>query len=344
MQKIAVKTLVISPNWIGDAVMTLPLIKSLHDKGHVIDVLAPSVVAPIYENCSNVAKVIQHKYPHKKLLLVSRIKLALELKKNNYDCIYILPNSLKSAIIPIVINTKNIIGYKGEFPRKFFLSHAFTSQGKKMPMVEHYHNLAMADISLEGCNLVSNLSEQDKTKLEPKIDLSEDITNSCLDKFNLNNKKYIAIAIGAEYGPAKQWPLEHFSKLIEIIHEKYDDLHIILLGSPKDKPQAQSLVNHDRTINLCGSTSLTEAMHIIKKAQKVLTHDSGLMHIAAAIGTDLLAIYGSTSPHHTPPLAKNAKYMWLQLECSPCFKRTCPLNHYACLNDIKPQQVFENLL
>ena len=326
------KTLIISPNWIGDAVMTLPLITKLYKHGHEIHVLAPNIVAPIYENSIYVAKVIQHEFQHKKLSIFARIKLAIELKKNTYKYIYILPNSLKSAIIPFIIKADNIIGYKGEWPRKYLMTQYLTNQGKKLPMVEHYNNLSM-------------LADDDKPNLilQPKIDLKNNETLACLQKFNIADKKYIAMAIGAEYGPSKQWPLENFKTLIDLIHKNYKDIYILLLGSAKDKEAAQSLVQNDKTINLCAKTSLTEAMHIIKKASKVLTHDSGLMHISAAIGTELLAIYGSTSPHHTPPLSNNSKYIWLNLECSPCFKRTCPLKHYACLNGIKPQEVFENL-
>jgi heptosyltransferase II len=96
-------------------------------------------------------------------------------------------------------------------------------------------------------------------------------------------------------------------------------------------------------INLCGTTSLTEAMYVIQNAKKILTHDSGLMHIAAAIGTPIVAIYGSSSPEHTPPLSDKAKYIWLHKECSPCFQRTCRFGHYKCLTDILPQQVFEQI-
>jgi heptosyltransferase-2 len=326
------KTLIISPNWIGDAVMTLPLIYTLSQNGHIVDILAPHIVAPIYEHSIDVAKVIQHNFPHKKILLKQRIKLSQQLQKNNYEYIYILPNSLKSMIIPILIKAKYKIGYQGEWPRKIFLTKSFINQGKKISMVEYYHNLVKQEKNI--------LFQQ---KLQPKIDLDNEKSLECLIKFKLLNKKYIVVAIGAEYGPAKQWPLEYFKKLIEIIQYNYNNLYIILLGSYKDKEHGEFLVNNETTINLCGKTSLTQAMHIIKKADKVLTHDSGLMHIAAAIGTDLVAIYGSTSPLYTPPLSNNSNYIWLNLECSPCFQRTCPLKHYACLNNIKPQQVFEKL-
>jgi len=323
------KILIIAPNWIGDAVMTLPLVAYLQQKGGLIDVLAPKIVSPIYKFCQNVENVIEHNLEHKKLNLKQRLDLIKIIKSHNYDIVYILPNSLKSLIIPLLSSISKKIAYTGEWPRKYFLSSYKNNKGKKLSMVKHYYALA---------NDSNIISEQE---IYPKMHLDIQKAKQYSKELGLYN--YIVIAIGAEYGRAKQWPIHHFKSLIQIIYNKYPDLQIVLLGSDKDLDNAKNLEINKQVINLCGKTSLSQAILILKDAQQLLTHDSGLMHIACAVGTKVLAIYGSTSPYHTPPLSNNSSYIWLNLSCSPCFERTCPLGHYACLESISPIKVFEKM-
>ncbi len=333
------KILIFAPNWIGDAVMSVPLIKALAakytDKEVLIDVLAPKFLASIYKLCPSVNMVIEHNLQHKKINLLHVIAQARYIKLQNYHTVYILPNSFKSLLIPLFAGIKHKIAYEGEFPRKMFLGVALANHAKKLAMVKHYYALADLDIVKQA-------------ELYPKLNLDTPehgrLSQHTLNMFGLK-RSYVAIAIGAEYGKAKQWPLDKFVQLIKLILTQ-TDMQIVLVGSVKEKNDSDILCNQvqdARLINLCGQTSLEQVIYVVGEAYKLITHDSGLMHIACAIGTDVVAIYGSTSPFYTPPLSDSSKYIWLNLSCSPCFDRTCKFDHYKCLNDISPIQVFEKI-
>jgi heptosyltransferase II len=330
-----IKILIIAPNWIGDAVMTLPLLDKIklnnnYNDDITIDVVCSNIIAPIYQHSSSVNNVIIYNGQHNKINFISRVKFALQLKQSNYTHAYILPNSIKSAIIPWIARIKNRIAYSGEFPRVILLTKYIKTlakhKRKDKPMLEHYYDLAG-----------SSVESPPYPKLNMKLNTSLGLSLS---------EEYICLAIGAEYGPAKQWPLEHFSALIKLVHEHKPDMQIVILGSNKDCINAEKILSTTSVgyiKNLCGKTTLAEAMHIISKAHTIVTHDSGLMHIAAAIGTPIVAIYGSSSPIHTPPLHHKAKYIWLNIECSPCFARECKFGHYNCLQNITPDHVFEKI-
>ncbi len=328
------KTLIVAPNWIGDAVMTLPLLDHLSNN-HKIDVLAHKIVEPIYKHAQCVNDIIIHDFPHKKMMLMRRMRLASQLRTKQYTHVYVLPNSIKSLFIPFVAGISNKIAYNGEWPRKYLLTHCTPNLGKKILMVEHYAYLA----KFFGANKNNTISGQ----LQPKLYIDKLHSENYLNSIDLKDNTYIAFAIGAEYGLAKQWPIDNFKELISLMYESVPHVKIILLGSAKDQDFAKNLQINDNVMNLCGITSLTQAMYVIHHAKSILTHDSGLMHIAAAIGTPTVALYGSSSPEHTPPLSNQAQYIWLKKECSPCFERTCKFGHYNCLKDITPQHVFEKL-
>jgi heptosyltransferase-2 len=152
---------------------------------------------------------------------------------------------------------------------------------------------------------------------------------------------------GAEYGPTKRWPTEHFAQLAQILIAANPNNHVILLGSKSDQAlgtEILSLANLPKNIlNWCGSTSLDEAIALIGLSKAVISNDSGLMHIAAALKVPQVAIFGSSDPAHTPPLSDQAKVIWLNMPCSPCHKRECPLGHLKCLKDIQPEQVLATL-
>jgi len=149
---------------------------------------------------------------------------------------------------------------------------------------------------------------------------------------------------GAEYGPAKRWPPEYFAALAQMVGQSFPYTQIVALGSPKDAPLAQAIAERAPNVrNLCGQTALGEACALISRANAVVTNDSGLMHVAAALRRPLVAVYGSTDPRHTPPLSELAKVQWLHLECSPCFERECPLGHLNCLRQLSAEQVFGDL-
>jgi len=335
--------LIIAPNWIGDAVMTQPLLanlKVLYPNAR-IDVLASTWVAPIYRACSEVNEVIDAKFEHKQLEWDLRKNLAKKLKLKNYQACFVLPNSLKSALIPWLANIPFRIGYRGEFRFGLInLSLDNPSKFNRPPMVDHYQALTQL-LDDESKPLVN---------LTPKLNVSppakESVERKLHDAHIPIGSLYV-ICPGAEYGPSKRWPADHFAKLASSLIAKDPNNQIILLGSKGDDAIAQEIlsqaVDAKNIHNWCGSTSLDEAIALIGISKAVISNDSGLMHIAAALKTPQVAIFGSSDPAHTPPLSDKAQVIWLNMSCSPCHKRECPLGHLKCLKDISPEQVLATL-
>jgi heptosyltransferase-2 len=336
--------LIIAPNWIGDAVMTQPLLATLKIQypDSKIDVLASNWVAPIYRACSEVNEVIEADFQHKQLQWGLRKQLARDLQLKNYQACFVLPNSFKSALIPWLANIPFRIGYRGEF-RFGLINLALDNPSKRNrpPMVEHYVALGQ---------LMSSEEPVGSNPPKPKLNVSSDAKQSANKKLsdaNLDPNAVFVFCPGAEYGPSKRWPSSHFSALASNLVQDHPNTNIILLGSKGDHSLAEEIIGQSqyptKIHNWCGETSLDEAIALIGIAKVVVSNDSGLMHIAAALKTPQVAIFGSSDPAHTPPLSENAKVIWLNLPCSPCHKKECPLGHLKCLNDILPQQVLATL-
>ena len=336
--------LIIAPNWIGDAVMTQPLLAALKAQfpDSSIDILASKWVSPIYRACSEVNDVIEADFQHKQLQWGLRKQLAKDLQSKNYQACFVLPNSFKSALIPWLANIPFRVGYRGEF--RFGLINVALDNPSKVnrpPMVEHY--LALSQLLSDGESIAAG-------SLTPKLNVASSASQSINKKLsdaNIDSNSVFIFCPGAEYGPSKRWPTSHFAALANNLTQAYSNANIILLGGKGDHQLAEQILqqpqNRTNIHNWCGSTSLDEAIALIGAAKAVVSNDSGLMHVAAALKTPQVAIFGSSDPAHTPPLSENAKVIWLNLPCSPCHKKECPLGHLKCLKDILPQQVFTTL-
>ena len=345
--------LIIAPNWIGDAVMTQPLlasIKALYPDSN-IDVLASTWVAPIYRACSEVHEVIETPFEHQHLQWGLRKQLAKQLESKNYQVCFVLPNSFKSALIPWLANIPLRIGYRGEM-RFGLINLALDNPSKvnRPPMLEHYLALSQLLNDEEATENQTSFSNG----MTPRLNVSTNAKQSVerkLQSANINlsgsNSAIYILCPGAEYGPSKRWPTEHFANLAKQIVSNNPNSHIILLGSKGDHilgNEIVSLAKQDSHLhNWCGDTSLDEAIALIGMSKAVISNDSGLMHVAAALSTPQVAIFGSSDPAHTPPLSEKAKVIWLNLPCSPCHKKECPLGHLKCLKDILPEQVLTTL-
>ena len=336
--------LIIAPNWIGDAVMTQPLLANLKTQflNSKIDVLASVWVAPIYRACPEVNEVIEAQFEHKKLQWNLRKQLAKEIANKNYQACFVLPNSFKSALIPWLANIPFRIGYRGEL-RFGLINLALENPSKinRPPMVEHY--LALS-------NLLQEDQQATAQKITPSLNVSsaaQIAVESKLRTLNISTDSLYIFCPGAEYGPSKRWPQVHFAKLAQALTQENPGSQIILLGSKGDHAISQEiaiLANQTSNIhNWSGTTTLDEAIALIGIAKAVISNDSGLMHVAAALSTPQVAIFGSSDPAHTPPLSDKAKVIWLNLPCSPCHKKECPLGHLQCLKDILPEQVLTTL-
>lgn len=336
--------LIIAPNWIGDAVTTQPLLanlKALYPETK-IDVLASNWVAPIYRACAEVHQVIEAKFEHRKLQWDLRKQLAQEIKAKNYQACFVLPNSFKSALIPWLANIPFRIGYRGEL-RFGLINLALDNPSKvnRPPMVEHYS--ALSELLKDGESLPRN-------QLAPKLNVSSTAKQSVQNKLqnaNISSDFIYVMCPGAEYGPTKRWPTEYFATLAQKLIAENLNIQIVLLGSKSDHALGQEITSqaklNSNIHNWCGNTSLDEAIALISMSKAVVSNDSGLMHIAAALNTPQVAIFGSSDPAHTPPLSDKAQVIWLNMPCSPCHKRECPLGHLRCLKEILPEQVLATL-
>lgn len=321
-------SLVVAPQWIGDAVMTEPLLRRLHARGERITVGALPWVAPVYRAMPQVDEVIEFPFHHGGLQWRERKRLAREIE-GRFDVAYILPNSLKSALLPFLASIPKRVGYLGE-ARVGLLTHRLKNPKGKPPMVAFYSALS---------------GEGEVERDRPKLALVQEKVDAALKGQGLSRRGYFVFAPGAEYGPAKRWPAIHFAELAKQL-----DLPVVLLGSAKEAPLCAEIAHEagaGRCIDLAGKTSLLDAFALIAASRAVVSNDSGLMHVAAAFAVPQLALFGSSSPEHTPPLNDRAKIIWLRddpsyqppLDCSPCFERECPLGHTRCLVDITPERV-----
>jgi heptosyltransferase-2 len=335
------RILIIAPNWIGDAVMSQPLLATIKASypHAVIDVLATSWVAPVYRACSEVAEIMEADLRHGQLQWGLRRALAAQIKKRGYASCYVLPNSLKSALIPWLANIPVRIGYEGEL-RRFLLTETKANSPKtqRIPMVEHYANLCVASSNPNATIPLPHLTPRPST-LES--------ARTRLQAAGIQTDTLVVLCPGAEYGPSKRWPPAYFAVLAQSILEAKSTASVVLLGSPSDCAIGDAIVSskasQSRMFNWCGATSLDEAIAIISLCSKVVSNDSGLMHIAAALHVPQVAIFGSSDPNHTPPNSAKATVISLHLPCSPCHQRECPLGHLNCLNQISPERVFAAL-
>jgi heptosyltransferase-2 len=326
-------SLLIAPQWIGDAVMTEPLLRVLAQRGETLSVAAMPWVAPIYRAMPHVDEVIELPFPRGGLHWGARRNLASQWQ-GRFERAYVGPNSWKSALLPWMAGIPVRVGYHGE-ARLGLLNQRLPNPEKnhRGAMVAHY--LALAQMQADS-------------SVQPKLDLSLDLLKATLLNFDLKLGAYAVFAPGAEYGPAKRWPAAYFAEL-----GLRTGLPVVLLGSAKEAALCDEIVQRihqerpKTARNLAGKTDLSQAMALIASSQAMLSNDSGLMHVAAAMGVPQVAVFGSSSPLHTPPLSDKAVVLWLKneasyqppLDCAPCFERSCPLGHLRCLNDLTPERV-----
>ena len=329
------KSLIIAPQWIGDAVMTEPLLRRLQARGERLTVGALPWVAPVYRAMPQVAEVIEFPFAHGGLQFKARRSIAKRLS-GQFDKAYVLPNSLKSALLPFLASISQRIGYLGE-ARVGLLTHRLKNPKNKPPMVAFYSALS---------------GESDLQGDRPRLHIADADIAATLSQLGLQRGSYVVFAPGAEFGPAKRWPATHFAELAAKLN-----LPVVLLGSGKEAALCDQIAGPvnaaqpGKCLNLAGKTSLPQALCLIAASRSTVSNDSGLMHVAAALGVPQVAIFGSSSPLHTPPLSDKASVLWLKndpayqppLDCAPCFERECPLGHTRCLNDISAERVLQAL-
>ena len=314
--------------------MTEPLLRRLAARGERLTVGALPWVAPVYRAMPQVSSVIEFPFAHGGLQFKARRSIAKRIE-GQFDAAYVLPNSLKSALLPFLASIPKRIGYLGE-ARIGLLTHRLKNPKNdpknKPPMVAFYS-------ALSGESGI----EADR----PQLHIHEAQINATLTELGLQRGGYAVFAPGSEYGPAKRWPAAHYAALANRL-----DGPVLLLGSGKEAQLCDEIAKLAKNcLNLAGKTPLTQAIHALAASKIIVSNDSGLMHVAAALGVPQVAIFGSSSPLHTPPLSDKAVVLWLKndaayqppLDCAPCFERECPLGHTRCLNDISAERVLAAL-
>lgn len=332
------RTLVVGPSWVGDMVMAQSLFHLLkkRNRGCVIDVLAPAWSRPLLERMPEVRRAIDMPVGHGELNLGARWRLGRSLA-GQYDQAIVLPNSLKSALVPLFAGIDTRTGWRGEM-RFIFINDIRLLDERRYPlMVQRFNALAFPDDFREPIPAPFPELRVDRERL-PEL----------LHKFGLDTgRPVLALCPGAEFGEAKRWPSEHYAAVAEARIRM--GWQVWLFGSKNDHAVGEQIREclepgaREASVNLCGETSLAEAIDLMSCATAVVSNDSGLMHVAAALQRPLVAVYGSTSPEFTPPLAERVEIVRLGLDCSPCFDRTCRFGHYNCLRDLSPDRVMEAL-
>lgn len=330
------KILVVGPAWVGDMVMAQSLYMSLRERhaDALIDVLAPAWSGPILKRMPEVRRHIKLPLVHGQFGLGTRYRLGRELRGEHYDQAVIIPRSFKAALPPFFARIPRRTGYKGEMRYGLINDMRPLDKSVLTQTVQRYVALG----------LERNAALPPASIPQPRLEVDEQNQRRLLDALGLSlNRPVVGFMPGAEYGPAKCWPQENFAHLAQRLIEQ--GKQVWLFGSERDWPVCEDIaavVDRAELVNLAGKTRLEDAIDLIALVETAVTNDSGLMHIAAATGRKVIAIYGSSSPEYTPPLTDKAEVVYLGLDCSPCFERECPLGHYRCLREITVDRVLDH--
>jgi len=327
--------LIVGPAWVGDMVLAQSLFMFLKQRepDSTVDVLAPGWTLPLLARMPEVDEAVVSPFRHGELRLGDRLRLGRRLRDRAYDRAIVLPNSFKSAIVPFAARARVRTGYTGEW-RFGLLNDARQLDRQKLPRtVDRFIALALAP------------DEPLPEIPAPRIRADADKARSALARQGrgLPAAPVLGLCPGAEYGPAKRWPAEYYADVAQAKLEQ--GWEVWLFGSDKDAGVTGAIqsMTGKRCLDLGGRTTLEEAIDLMSLTTAVVTNDSGLMHVAAALDRQVIALYGSSDPRHTPPLSEKASVLYLGLSCSPCFKRECPLKHLKCLRDLSPERVLAAL-
>lgn len=322
--------LIVGPAWVGDMVMAQSLFRLLRDRepGVALDVVGPAWSLPLVARMPEVREGLALDAGHGELALGARRRLGRALQSRGYGRAIVLPRSFKAALVPWFAGIPVRTGFRAEL-RGLLLNDLRDLDRETLDQtVKRFLSLGLPP----GAPVPD--------PPEPRLTVDTANRDALLARHGLGGRPGVALLPGAAYGPAKQWPLAHFRALAgELIASGRE---VWVLGSAGERPLGEAIAAGEPAVrNLCGSTRLTDTVDLLSAARAAVANDSGLMHVAAAAGTTVVALYGSSSPAFTPPLTARRRILYLGLECSPCFERECPLGHLRCLQEITPTQVLE---
>ncbi len=330
------RILVIGPSWVGDMVLAHSLFQVIKQQqpDAIIDVAAPAWTIPLLDRMPEVSGKIALPFKHGRLDLHERIRFGKSLRNAAYDQAILLTNSLKSAILPFAAGIPVRTGFRGEL-RYGLLNDIRPLDKQALPRtVDRFVALSLK-------------KNQPLPAAIPNPRLIADAAQAASALVRLGKElptfPVLGLCPGAEYGEAKRWPAEYYAEVANQALKR--GWQVWLFGSEKDVPVTGSInqMTQNRCLDLGGKTRLGEAIDLMSLCETVVSNDSGLMHVAAALGRKVIAVYGSSDPHHTPPMSPEAVVLWLGLDCSPCFKRVCPLGHLNCLKQLAPERVLQEM-
>ncbi|NIC05457.1 lipopolysaccharide heptosyltransferase II [Billgrantia bachuensis] len=329
------RILVVGPSWVGDMVMAQSLFKTLKQRqpeSH-LGVVAPGWSQPILERMQEVDEVATLDVGHGEFGWATRRTLAKQLR-GRFDRAIVLPRSWKSALVPFLARIPHRVGFTGEQRYGLLNERRELDKARLDQTVKRFVALGLS---------AEEIRRGDFAIPRPRLRIDSANLAALHERLGLGRQPAVGMMPGAEYGPAKQWPLGHFRELAGRLTA--EGFEVRVLGGPKDAAAGEAIAEGQAQVhNLCGQTRLADAVDLLADCQQVVTNDSGLMHVAAAVGTRVQALYGSSSPAYTPPLTDSAEIHYLGLSCSPCFERNCPLGHTNCLVQLSPQRVLAALL
>lgn len=325
----APEILIVGPSWVGDMVMAQSLFMHLHARfpGAAIDVLAPGWSLPLLARMPEVRRGIELGIGHGELGLGKRRRLGRSLRASAYDWAIVLPRSLKAALVPAFARIARRTGFLGE--------HRYGLLNDIRPFEPDRLNQTVKRFLALGADVMPESIPQPSLRVEAQH------ADELRERFGINKSSALVVfAPGAEYGAAKRWPTGYFAELARRLAAA--DCQVVILGSAKEVSigaEITASADSPHIIDLCGRTELVDTIDLLGTASAAVCNDSGLLHVAAAAGVPLVAIYGSSSPEFTPPLTQRARVIYQALSCSPCFRRECPLGHLNCLRTIDPELI-----
>jgi len=321
--------LIVGPSWVGDMVMAQSLFKTLKQREPAaeIDVIAPQWSVPVIERMPEVRRGIGLPIGHGEFGLGERRAIGHGLRGGQYDHALILPRSFKSALVPWFAKVPKRTGYRGEM--RFGLLNDIRPLDKTVldQTVKRFVALGL------------DYGEVPQTIPQPQLTIDSANQQQLIAEHSLDVAiPVVAMMPGASYGPAKCWPLEYFAELAAQLTAK--GFAVWVLGSGGDAAAGEQIAAGNPAVrNLCGKTRLEDTVDLLGLCRTAVTNDSGLMHVAAAAGIHVIAMYGSSTPAYTPALTDKKTIHYLDMDCSPCFKRECPLGHLNCLREIRVADV-----
>jgi len=330
------RILVLGPAWIGDMVLAQSLFKTLkaEQPDVIIDVAAPGWTLPLLERMPEVNEAIALPFHHGQLAIIERIRFGKSLKNRGYTQAILLTNSLKSALLPFAAGIPRRTGFLGEY-RYCLLNDIRPLDKAKLPRtVDRFISLGLKrNQNLPQHPLLPGLI----TNSDNALDALQRLGHKC------PQTPVLGLCPGAEFGEAKRWPAEYYAEVAKQALKV--GWEVWLFGSDKDVPVTMQInqLAGERCLDLGGKTRLSEAIDLMSLTSAVVSNDSGLMHVAAALDKPLVAVFGSSDPYHTPPMNTKSEILYLNLMCSPCFMRECPLGHLNCLRQLTPEIVLNKL-